>query len=60
MKNMDELNEKIEDIEPLTQEELEEMKAIIKKSIAEAKQNAKLPTEIKKESDESKGKLPSA
>jgi len=57
---MDELNEKIEDIEPLTQEELEEMKAIIKKSIAEAKQNAKLPTEIKKELDQSKDNLPSA
>ncbi len=57
---MDELNEKIEDIEPLTQEELEEMKAIIKKSIAEAKQNAKLPTEIKKEPDQSKDNLPSA
>jgi len=57
---MDELNEKIEDIEPLTQEELEEMKAIIKKSIAEAKQNAKLPAEIKKESDQSKDNLPSA
>ena len=57
---MDELNEKIEDIEPLTQEELEEMKAIIKKSIAEAKQNAKLPAEIKKEPDQSKDNLPSA
>ena len=57
---MDELNQKIEDIEPLTQEELEEMKAIIQKSITQAKQNTKLPSEIKKESDHSEGNLPLA
>ena len=52
---MDELTEKIEDDHFLTPEELEEMKAIIKKSITEAKQNLKLPSEIKKESGLSEG-----
>ena len=47
----DELTEKIEDDHFLTPAELEEMKAIIQKSIAEAKSNVKLPYEIKKESD---------
>lgn len=57
---MDELTEKIEDDHFLTPEEIEEMKAIIKKSITEAKKNIKLPSEIKKESDHSEGNLPLA
>ncbi len=57
---MDELTEKIEDDHFLTPEELEEMKAIIQKSITQAKQNTKLPSEIKKESDHSEGNLPLA
>jgi hypothetical protein len=58
MSPMDELTEKIEDDHFLTPEELEEMKAIIKKSITEAKQNVKLPSEIKKESGHLEGNLP--
>jgi cation transport ATPase len=42
MNTMDELNEKIEDDHFLTPEELAEMKAIIQKSITEAKKNIKL------------------
>ena len=57
---MDELTEKIEDDHFLTPEELEEMKAIIKKSITEAKQNVKLPSVIKKESGLSEGDFPLA
>ena len=60
MNSMDELTEKIEDDHFLTPEELEEMKAIIQKSITQAKQNTKLPSEIKKESDHSEGNLPLA
>jgi len=60
MNTMDELNEKIEDDHFLTPEELAEMKAIIQKSIIEAKKNIKLPPEIKKESDHSEGNLPLA
>ena len=60
MSPMDELTEKIEDDHFLTPEELEEMKAIIKKSITEAKQNVKLPSEIKKESGLSEGDFPLA
>jgi len=59
MNNMDELNEKIEDDHFLTSDELAEMKAIIQKSIIEAKKNIKLPPEIKKESDDSDGNSPS-
>ena len=57
---MDELNEKIEDDHFLTPEELAEMKAIIQKSITEAKKNIKLPSEIKKESEHSEDNLPLA
>jgi hypothetical protein len=60
MNTMDELNEKIEDDHFLTSDELAEMKAIIQKSIIEAKKNIKLPSEIKKESDHSEGNLPLA
>jgi len=56
----DELIEKIEDDHFLTPEELEEMKAIIKKSITEATQNVKLPSAIIKESSLSEGNLPLA
>jgi hypothetical protein len=59
MNTMDELNEKIEDDHFLTSDELAEMKAIIQKSIIEAKKNIKLPSEIKKESDDSDGNSPS-
>lgn len=55
----DELIEKIEDDHFLTPEELEEMKAIIKKSITEATQNVKLPSEILKKSDLSEDNSPS-
>ena len=56
----DELIEKIEDDHFLTPEELEEMKAIIKKSITEATQNVILPSAIIKESGLSEGNLPLA